>query len=73
MMMNTEWLYDIYLEGFDDELDNIYDENKYHSIYEKRAYLLGKIDAICGDINTNIDYNRTKEDIIFEILNERHN
>lgn len=57
--MYKEWkdqeLLNIYMEGFYDELDGDFDEDKYYGQLQEKSYLLGKDHAIIGDDVSSID------------------
>jgi hypothetical protein len=70
-------LYEIYMQGFKDELDNIQIEEDAirpypeDMKYAKRAYNIGRIDAYAGDDAPNIDY-KSKNEIIALIKRNEH-
>ena len=67
--MNMEnKLKDLYLKGFNDELHDKKPIDWFSSDVEKRAYFIGRSDAVVGDDVPSNDY-RTWDDILKEIKN----
>ena len=67
--MNTEnKLKELYMQGFNDELYSKKPIDWFKSEVEKRAYFVGRADAIIGDDAPSSDY-KSWEDILKEIKN----
>jgi hypothetical protein len=52
-----------YMEGFNDELNQIHDEAKYKNEILKKSYILGGTHAVVGDDVRSVDY-LTNEQIL---------
>lgn len=61
-------LLEIYMRGFNNELDGIPDEEHSDEL-SKRAYDLGTIDAYCGDDVSSIDL-QTNDEILNKIKSD---
>jgi hypothetical protein len=53
--MEDKFLLEIYMQGFNDELDGN-PEKIFPSELLKRAYVIGRMDAIAGDESKIVDY-----------------
>ena len=62
-MPKDEKILKCYMEGFNDELNQIHDEAKYKNEILKKSYILGGIHAVAGDDVRSIDY-LTNEQIL---------
>ena len=58
-------LIDIYMQGWNDELD-LKTPKKFETSIEERAYRIGRADALVGDEVTSNDY-QTEEEILKKI------
>jgi hypothetical protein len=63
--MEDEYLLGVYMFGFNDELNNSQDRS-FESLLERRAYNLGRLDALVGDDVRSVDY-KTNTEIINQI------
>jgi hypothetical protein len=63
-------LLEIYMHGFNDELDGISDESNFSDLRLLRAYNLGREHAIMGDDIRSVDY-LTNEEILDRIRNQK--
>jgi hypothetical protein len=61
MKTKDDVLIEIYLEGFDDELNGSVERDDFEDEYSNRAYALGRINAIVGDDISSIDLKGRKE------------
>lgn len=67
--VSDEYLLGVYMVGFDDELNNSQDRS-FESLLERRAYNLGRLDALLGDDVRSVDYQSNAE-IINQIRKPR--
>jgi hypothetical protein len=58
--VSDEYLLGVYMFGFNDELNNSHDRG-FESLLEKRAYNLGRLDALVGDDVSSVDYKSNSE------------
>lgn len=58
--MEDEHLLGVYMFGFNDELNNSQDRG-FESLLERRAYNLGRLDALVGDDVRSVDYKSNAE------------
>jgi hypothetical protein len=58
--VSDEYLLGVYMFGFNDELNNSKDRS-FESLLEKRAYNLGRLDALVGDDVRSVDYKSNSE------------
>lgn len=63
-------LLEIYMQGFNDELDGILEKSKFSDPLLLRAYNLGSDHAIMGDDVRSVDY-LTNEEILNMIRNQK--
>ncbi len=63
--MEDKKLLEIYMIGFNDELDSL-DKKDFNDDLSNKAYRLGRIDAIIGDDVMSLNY-RSGEEILKEI------
>lgn len=64
-------LLDWYMKGFNDELDGKADSSSIKDKVEKRAYEIGRDDAIIGDDLPSHD-NRSSDEILRQILQKNN-
>jgi hypothetical protein len=67
MQPKDEFLLDLYMVGFEDELRSN-PKVEYADTLHERAYQLGRIDALIGDDVRSVDY-QTNEEILHRIYN----
>lgn len=63
-MVNDKLLLKYYMLSFNHELDNVQKEIKLFNVECKKAYELGRIDAIAGDDVSSVDLQTTEEILI---------
>ena len=64
-------VYDCYMVGFNEELEDTTPKKKYLKSLEKAAYEIGRMDALYGDEVASLNY-RSKEQIVQDII-KKHN